>query len=297
MRKFKITIFESYNNNLKMRSRRQFIKVSGLGIAGAATTKIDFPVKKTGSRTKKTIVPFELGIASYTFRKFSLEDTLAMTKRLNIKNITFKDYHLPLTASDEDIANTISKVQQAGINLYGGGVIYMNNETDVDNAFEYAKKAGMKVIIGAPAYELLALIDKKVKEYDISVAIHNHGPGDKLFPNLESIFSKISTLDHRIGICHDIGHTQRFGNDPVKDTEKYLDRILDFHIKDVTAASTEGTTCEMGRGVVDISGIYKVLIKNNWHGKTSFEFEKDENDPLPGLAESVGYVRGVLKML
>lgn len=280
-----------------MRSRRQFIKVSGLGIAGAATTKISFLPKKAGSRIRRTAVPFELGIASYTFRKFSLEDTLSMTKRLDIKNISFKDYHLPLTASEEDIAKTVSLVKQAGINLYGGGVIYMNNEADVNQAFEYAKMAGMRVIIGAPAHELLPLVDKKVKEYDISVAIHNHGPGDKLYPDLESIFSKISDLDPRIGICHDIGHTQRYGNDPVKDTEKYFNRILDVHIKDVTAASAEGTTCEMGRGVIDIPGFFKVLIINNYRGKTSFEFEKDENDPLPGLAESVGYVRGILKMV
>jgi inosose dehydratase len=279
-----------------MSTRRQFIKVSGLGIAGAATSKISFPVKKTVSRNKETLVPFELGIASYTFRKFSLEDTLSMTNRLNIKNISLKDFHLPLTASEEEIAKAISLVKQAGINLYGGGVIYMRNEADVNQAFEYAKKAGMMLIIGAPEHELLPLVNKKVKEYDISVAIHNHGPGDKLFPDLESIYSKISDLDPRIGICHDIGHTQRYGNDPVKDTEKYFNRILDVHIKDVTAASAEGKTCEMGRGVIDLPEFFKVLIKNNYRGKTSFEFEKDENDPLPGLAESVGYVRGVLRM-
>jgi len=271
--------------------------VSGLGIAGAATSKIELPVKKSGSRVKNSAIPFELGIASYTFRKFNLEDTISMTKRLDIKNLVFKDYHLPLTATKEQISETVTRVRQAGLNLYGGGVIYMNNEADVNQAFEYAKMAGMKIIIGAPAYELLPLLDKKVKEYEISVAIHNHGPGDKLFPTLESIFSKISDLDNRIGICHDIGHTQRYGNDPVKDTEKYFGRILDFHIKDVTASSTEGTTCEMGRGVINLPGIFKVLVKNNYRGKTSFEFEKDENDPLPGLAESVGYVRGILKML
>jgi sugar phosphate isomerase/epimerase len=279
-----------------MGSRRQFIRVSGLGLAAAATTKIELPRKKTGSRSKNTLVPFELGIASYTFRKFSLEDTLAMTKRLGIKNISFKDFHLPLTATAENINKILDKVNKAGINLYGGGVIYMNDEIAVNHAFEYAKMAGMKIIIGAPAHELLQLVDKKVKEYDICVAIHNHGPGDDLYPTLESIIAKIGDLDHRIGICHDIGHTQRYGMDPVKDTEKFFDRVLDVHIKDVTAASEQGQTCEMGRGIIDLPSVFRVLIKNNYQGKTSFEFEKDENDPLPGLAESVGYVRGILRM-
>jgi inosose dehydratase len=296
-RKFKIIIFGYYINYLKMSSRRNFIKISGLGVAGAATAKIELSPKKSGPRKKSSSIPFELGIASYTFRKFSLEETLSMTKRLNIKNIAFKDFHLPLTATDETIKKTVSMVQQAGLNLYGGGVIYMNTETEVNGAFEYAKKAEMKIIIGAPAYELLPLINRKVNEYDIALAIHNHGPNDKLYPSLESIIEKIADLDPRIGICHDIGHTQRFGGDPVKDTEKYFNRILDLHIKDVTAASAEGNTCEMGRGIIDLPGVFTVLIKNSYHGKASFEYEKDENDPLPGLAESVGYVRGLLKML
>jgi sugar phosphate isomerase/epimerase len=280
-----------------MSSRRQFIKASGLGLAAFAASKMDLPGKKLSPRSKNTQVPFELGIASYTFRKFSLEDTLAMTNRLAIKNIAFKDFHLPLTATDEEITRTVEKVKQAGLNLYGGGVIYMNDEAAVHRAFDYAKMAGMKVIIGVPAHELLPLVDKKVKEYGIVVAIHNHGPGDEKYPNLESIYEKIRDLGNGIGICHDIGHTQRYGEDPVKDTVKYFDRILDVHIKDVTAASAEGKTCEMGRGIIDLPGFFKVLIQNNYQGKASFEYEKDENDPLPGLAESVGYVRGILKLL
>ena len=279
-----------------MNTRRQFIKLSGLGLAGAAAGKIELPGKKVRSRIKNTMVPFELGIASYTFRKFNLEDTLAMTNRVGIKNIAFKDFHLALTATKDDIIKTVEKVKQAGINLYGGGVIYMNDEAAVNQAFEYAKMAGMKTIIGVPAHELLPLVAEKVKEYEIVVAIHNHGPGDKIYPTLASIYEKIRDLDKGIGICHDIGHTQRYGEDPVKDTEKYFERILDMHIKDVTLASEKGTTCEIGRGIIDIPGVLKVLIKNNYYGKVSFEYEKDENDPLPGLAESVGYVRGILKM-
>jgi inosose dehydratase len=280
-----------------MTSRRHFIKASGLGLAGVATAKISPSGMKKCRSNKKTEIPFELGIASYTFRKFSVEDTLAMTQRLAIKNIVFKDFHLPLTATQEDILKTVDKVKQAGINLYGAGVIYMDNESAVNQAFEYARMASMKVIIGSPAHELLPLVEKKVKEYNIMVAIHNHGPGDERWPTLESINEKIMDRDHRIGICHDIGHTQRYGEDPVSDTEKYFNRILDFHIKDVTAASDKGETCEMGRGIIDLPGLFNVLIKNKYSGKACFEYEKDENDPLPGLAESVGYVRGILRMI
>jgi inosose dehydratase len=280
-----------------MKTRRDFIKLSGAGLISTATLKFQSSAQSVTPGLTDAEIPFELGIASYTFRKFSLEDTLNMTRRLAISNIAFKSFHLPLESTKEEIIDAVSKVNKAELNLYGGGVIYMNDESAVNQAFEYAKMAGMKVIIGVPSHELLPLVEKKVKEYHIKVAIHNHGPGDEMYPCLESIHEKIKDLDPGIGICHDIGHTQRYGEDPVKDTERYFNRILDFHLKDVTASSAEGSTCEMGRGVIDIPGVLKLLAKNRYTGMASFEYEKDENDPLPGLAESVGYVRGILKML
>jgi len=279
-----------------MKTRRNFIKLSGAGLFGTAAFKLGPDIHPNDSEIGNTRIPFDLGIASYTFRKFSLDDTLAMTRRLAIRNIAFKSFHLPLDATMEEIRTAVAKVEKAGLNLYGGGVIYMKNESEVNQAFDYARMAGMKVIIGAPDHEFLPLVEKKVKEYNIKVAIHNHGPGDLIYPTLESIYVKIKDLDPRIGICHDIGHTQRYGEDPVKDTEKYFSRILDVHLKDVTESSSEGTNYEIGRGVIDIPGVLAVLVKNNYSGITSFEYEKDEEDPLPGLAESVGYVRGILKM-
>jgi len=280
-----------------MKTRRDFLKLSGLGIAGTFTLKSNTFLRKTSPGYFKSDIPFELGIASYTFRKYNLDDTLRMTRRVGIKNIAFKSFHLELDASDEEIKQTVQKVKEAGLNLYGGGVIYMREPEEVDNAFEYAKKAGMKTIIGVPDPDRLDVIDSKVKEYDIQVAIHNHGPGDETYPTPESIYTRIKDLDPRIGICIDVGHTQRIGADPVADTERFFDRILDVHIKDVSEASPEGKECEVGRGVIDIPGILKVLVKKGFTGMASFEYEKDPEDLLPGLAESVGYVRGILDMI
>jgi len=218
-------------------------------------------------------------MASYTLRKFSLDDALAMTRRVGLTNIALKSMHLPLDSSPEHIRAVAAKVKGAGLNLYGCGVVYMKDAGQVDQAFAYAKAAGMKTIIGVPAPELLGLVDRKVKEYDIRVAIHNHGPGDKVYPTPASIIDRIRTLDGRIGLCMDIGHTVRIGEDPVRDAVRYATRLLDVHIKDVSSADAKGRGVEIGRGVIDI---------------LSFEYEKDAGDPLAGLAESVGYVKGVL---
>ena len=281
---------------MKNPSRRKFLQLTGIGIAGSM-----LPGKIASGQFNEwnleNKLPFELGLASYSLREFSLEETLQMCTRLGLKNIAFKSMHLPLDSDESQINNVVSKVKKAGLNLYGAGVIYMANEEEVDRAFKYAETAGLKVIIGVPEHELLPLVEEKVKEYDIRLAIHNHGPGDKRYPSVESAYEKIRNMDLRMGLCLDIGHTQRLGVDPALAAGQFMDRLHDVHIKDIDKAAAEGQAIEIGRGVIDIPSFLKVLIEKKYSGKVSFEFEKDGNDPLPGLAESVGYVRGCLDMI
>ncbi len=276
-------------------SRRNFLALSGAGLLASSFSGVSAFANNLSASSSK--FNFELGIASYTFRKFSLEETLKMTKDLGISKIAFKSFHLPLDASDELIASTLEKCESAGLDLYGAGVVYMGTKEEVDNAFEYARKAKMKMIIGVPEHEFLPYVEEKVKEYDIKLAIHNHGPGDERYPSVESAYVLIKDMDPRMGLCLDIGHTQRINRDPVQDLVYYYDRIHDIHVKDVTASEPDGSTCEIGRGVVDIPAFLKAVVKKNYSGVLGFEYEKNADDPLAGLAESVGYVRGVLAML
>jgi sugar phosphate isomerase/epimerase len=239
-------------------------------------------------------VPFQLGMASYTLRLFPVDQAIEMTRRLGLTRICFKDFHLKMDATNAEIAETVAKVKAAGLELYAGGVIYMKTEAQVDRAFEYARAAGMKMIIGVPTYELLAYTSKKVQEYDIPVAIHNHGPDNPLFPTPQSAYERIAGLDKRMGLCMDAGHTQRSGIDPAESAEKYIDRLFDVHIKDVSAATAQGKTIEIGRGVIDIPKLLRTLRRLDYKGTLALEFEKDEKDPLPGSAESIGYLKGVL---
>ena len=170
----------------------------------------------------------------------------------------------------------------------------MFKPAEVEQTFDYAKAAGMRVIVGVPAYDLLPMVNEKIKQYNICVAIHNHGPGDKLYPTPEVAYKKIKRFDRRFGLCIDIGHTVRIGVDPARAAEKFADRLLDVHIKDVTAATAAGRCVEAGRGVIDLPKFLRTLVKIRYPGIVSFEYEKDGDDPLPVLAESVGYVRGVL---
>lgn len=278
-------------------SRRNFLRLSGTGLIASQAPMVFASANNSKKKKGKFPAPFKLGIASYTLREFSLEETIAMTKRLGIKRLALKSMHLPLNSSAEEIKVSVAKINEAGIDLYGAGVIYMKNKEEVDTAFEYAKNAGLTTIIGVPEHELLDYCSQKAVEYDIIVAIHNHGPGDEKYPSPESVYEKVKNLDWRMGLCVDIGHTQRIGQDPIKETKKYMDRVFDIHIKDVDRSDGDGKTLEIGHGVIDIPGFLEMLIEEQYQRIVSFEYEKDGKDPMPGLSESVGYVRGVLKML
>lgn len=276
-------------------SRRNFLRISGTGLLAAQAPTL-LTARHPGA-AYETKIPFELGIASYTFREFTLEETIAMTVRLGIRKLCLKSMHMPLDSTTAEIKKMVSEIDAAGLDLYGGGVIYMTSVEEVNNAFRYAKDAGMEVIIGSPELDLLEYCNQKVKETGIKLAIHNHGPGDDKYPTPESVYNRVRDMDPRMGLCVDIGHTLRIGADPVEDTRKYIDRVHDIHIKDEDKADETGNTLEIGRGIIDIPGFLKMLIEENYQNVVSFEYEKDGKDPLPGLAESVGYVRGVLRML
>ncbi len=279
----------------KEQTRRRFLQAAGIGAVASLAGASSSLGRVRGSAARRADKQrFQLGLASYTLRKFNLDDTLAMTKRVGLKYICFKSMHLALDSTPVQIRAVVAKVKEAGLILYGGGVISMKTEDQVHNAFDYAKAAGMKVIIGVPAPEMLPLVNKKVKQYDIKVAIHNHGPGDKIYPTPASAYERIKDLDKRIGLCNDIGHTLRIGSDPIVSAKKFADRLLDVHMKDVSEATAKGHGVEVGRGVIDIPKFLKMLIKIKYSGIVSFEYEKDADDPMAGLAESVGYVRGVL---
>lgn len=272
-----------------MKTRRNFIKISAL------TTVVSLvPIGSSAQGAVKKDNKLKLGLASYSLREFTQAKTIAMAKRAGLNYMCFKSMHLPLSSTVQELKAGAKKVSDAGLTLYGGGVIYMKNKSEVDQAFEYAKNAGMSVIVGVPDHNLLEYSNDKIKQYDIKVAIHNHGPGDDQYPSPESVYEKIKDLDPRFGLCMDIGHTERIGVDPTQAGEKYFSRLFDIHLKDVDKAAEDGKTVEVGRGVIDIPKFLAMLVENGYQGVVSIEYEKDAQDPMPGLSESVGYIKGCL---
>jgi inosose dehydratase len=274
-----------------MNTRRDFVKKGLAGVIAGTVLPQNLPAEKEKMVPKEDA--FKLGIAGYSFVNFKLDESLAMMRKTGVHYLCIKDFHLPYKSTAEEIAAFHQKLKESDVIGYAVGPIYTKSQAEIDSAFDYAKRVGVKLVIGIPNHEDLPYLDKKVKETDIRFAIHNHGPEDKLYPNATSVYTRIKDLDPRIGLCFDMGHNKRDNQDSVADLGKYAKRIFDMHLKNVTAATKDGKTCELGRGVIDIPAFVKMLRKSGYSGCCSLEYEKDMKDPLAGIAESVGYFRGV----
>jgi sugar phosphate isomerase/epimerase len=259
-------------------------------VANARQSEINDPVKP---KPPKAVNPFHLGMAGFTFVNFDLDTTLKTLERLDVHYLCIKNFHLPFDSTDEQIKAFHEKCAAHKVTGYAVGPIYMKNKEEADQAFAYAQRVGVKLIVGVPEYELLPYVDKQVKAYDFHYAIHLHGPDIKTYPDATDAWEHTKDLDKRIGMCLDIGHDLRNGCDPVADMKKYHTRVFDIHIKDVTEASKAGTGIEIGRGKIDFPAFINVLRKVNYTGMCSLEYEKDMKDPFLGIAESIGYFKAL----
>ena len=246
------------------------------------------PAAETGEK-------FRVGMAGFTFAKFDLTKTLETMQKVDVHYLCIKDFHLPLNSTDEQIAAFHAKLKEKGVTGYAVGPIYMKSEAEIDKAFAYAKRVGVKLIIGVPDYNLLPYVDQKVKEYGFNYAIHLHGPDIKSYPDAEDVWNHVKDLDPRIGMCLDIGHDTRNGKDPVADLKKYKSRVFDIHIKDVTGRTRLGYSLEVGRGVIDFPAFVKMLRKVGYTGVCSLEHEINMDNPFMGIAEDIGYFRAVIR--
>ncbi len=239
---------------------------------------------------------FKLGVASYSLRKFPRTEAIAMVKQLNTRYIGIKEFHLPIRSTPEEIARGRKEFEDAGLIIVDGGVITFDKDDDADirHKFEYAKLAGMPIINCAPTARTLPKMEAFVKEYDIKIAIHNHGKTDKNFPSPQSALKAVNGMDTRCGLCIDVGHTAEIGVDPVESIREAGPRLFDVHIKDVSDLSNADSQVPVGDGKMPVPAIFRQLTKIKYRGGVMLEYEVDENNPMPGMQKSFAYMRGVL---
>jgi sugar phosphate isomerase/epimerase len=278
-------------------TRRNFIQSGALLAAASATSSALPSLAQQPSQATGAPSPIHLGLASYTFRNFSRAQMIGFMKQLNVTELNVKDVkdHLPMDPSEE--AKALADYTAAGIKLHAAGTIYFSKDDDADirSKFEYCKRAGISVIVaGDPAPEVLPRVEKFVKEYDIRIAIHNHGPEDKLWHSPLDIIKAVKNMDPRIGCCIDVGHTVRAGTDVVQAIHEVGPRLFDVHMKDLTNFQSKESQVAVGDGIMPVRAIFEALIKTKYQGFVDLEYEVHGDDPMPGVISSFAYMRGVL---
>jgi sugar phosphate isomerase/epimerase len=281
-------------------SRRSFVQSGALLAAAGVTSRAVPSIAQAPAAASGKPSPIHLGLASYTFRNFTRDQMIGYMKQLNVKDLNCKDVkdHLPMDPAGEEKA--LADYAAAGIKLHAAGTLYFpkDEDDDIRSKFEYCKRAGISVIVaGDPAPETLPRIEKFVKEYDIRLAIHNHGPEDKIWHSPLDVLKEVKKYDPRIGCCIDIGHTVRAGTDVVKAIHEVGPRLYNMHAKDLTSFTSKESQVPVGDGIMPMREIFDALIAINYKGFVDLEYEVHADDPMPGVTASFSYMRGVLAVM
>ncbi|HVN05222.1 MAG TPA: sugar phosphate isomerase/epimerase [Bryobacteraceae bacterium] len=263
-----------------------------LATAGLAALAVPPPARAAG----KPDFTFKLGVASYSFREYSRALAIRCIKQLRTPYVSVKEFHLPYRSSPEELEAGRKEFERAGLQIMSGGNISLSKDDpdDIRRYFEYAKMCGMPMMVCAPTHSSVGLVEKFVKEYNIRIGIHNHGPEDREFPTPQSVLEVVRNMDPRCGLCIDVGHTARAGADVIESIVAAGDRLFDMHIKDLRTFEPHAIQCDVGEGIMPIVGIFKQLQKMGYRGCVNLEYEINGDNPLPGMQNSFSYMRGVL---
>ncbi len=270
-------------------SRRSF-----LGVAGTLSIVLGAPA---WSQVPAPVVPIRLGLASYTFRNLTRAQLIASMKQLNVLALNVKDIKDHLPSDPDGEVQALRDYAAAGITLHAAGAIYFakNEDADIRAKFEYCKRAGIGIIVaGDPTIETLPRIEAFARQYDIRIAIHNHGPEDTLWHSPLNVLEAVRTMDPRIGCCIDVGHTVRAGTDVVQAIHAAGPRLFNVHMKDLTSFSMKESQVAVGDGRMDVRGIFDALLAIRYGGFVDLEYEVHPDDPMPGVIGSFAYMRGVM---
>jgi sugar phosphate isomerase/epimerase len=269
-------------------TRRQFLKTSA---AGASLSAISPAAPLVSGAVKRPV--FGLGIATYSLRALSRARAIEVIRSIGARYAAVKSFHLEYADPVPALEAGAKEFRDAGIQIVGGGVVPMKETDDIRERFEYAHVCGMPLMTIDPDPPMLPTIEAMVREYDIAVAIHNHGPESEFFPSPYEVLEYVDSLDARIGVCMDVGHTTRCGVDIIQAARDTGSRLLDVHLKDLRDLRDGSTQCRVGRGSMPLADLFHQLAEMEYAGYANLEFEIDELGPEPGMAESFAYMRGI----
>jgi sugar phosphate isomerase/epimerase len=219
----------------------------------------------------------ELGLQTWTCNTMTFEQVVEFAVKHRLTQIQFIAAHLNPTAPKEETLRKKAVLDARGLKAYSFGV----NKTTLDKEenrklFEFARLMGIKVIVVEPRNPAeWDNLEELVKEYDIKLAIHNHGKGT-VYGDPATVQAVLAKRDKRIGVCLDIGWVTAAGFEAAKVFREYGDRVYDMHFKDKKIETTaDGKTVaidtEIGRGQTNYAALFAEVRKSRWSGVMAIE--------------------------
>lgn len=285
-------------------TRRGFLHTSGLGLTGifiGSPLFLSGCAPQPGSAVEAPAPeaeygPFKMSFQSYSLRHFeSPDDFLAQAEKLDLPYVELWRGHLAISSSSAEIDTFKSRLQGAGLQPAAFGVERFTADHEQNRTlFDFGKKLGVQNLSADPAKDAFSSLQDLVQEYDIRIAIHNHGPEDERWKRPEWILEAVQDLDPRIGSCADLGHFIRADVDPVEAIRMLGSRVLGVHLKDFNA---EGQDVVVGTGRLDLVGALAALQEIGFDGPLSLEYEGDRENPVPKMLEALAVVRQAVQQI
>jgi len=295
-----------------MTTRRSFLATASLALVAGSFVR---NAKGAPARAAGGKVRFHLGMAGYTYNKFTLDQTLEALEKFDVHYLCVKDFHLPLTSTPAQIAEFKKKCSDRGVTPYGVGPIYMQTEDEAKRAFDYAAALGVPVVVGVPwkpaedgsknwkrrrqSPELCAKVADLCAKYDIKFAIHNHGRNPAtgvptLFGAPVDVWEVVKGLDRRMGICMDIAYTFADGFDPAEEIRKYSSRLFDCHFRNISDPTNGSSGTDSANGKINYYRVVKALADVGYTGACGIELANAFPKTPEWIPASVGYFRGLM---
>jgi len=240
---------------------------------------------------------WQIGIQTYSFNRFTLFEAIEKAKAAGVKFI--EAYPGQKIAKDMEGAmgpamgshameKVKAKLKECDITLVAFGVTGLGSEEEARKTFEFAKTMGIKVVTSEPDPKNMAMIDKLCAEYDLKVGIHNH-PKPSRYWNPDTVLEAVKGCSDRIGACADTGHWARSELDPVECMKKLSGRIVSMHMKDLNQKGGGAHDVVWGTGVCNIPAIMEEMLKQNFKGPISIEYEHNWDNSLPEITKCVEF--------
>ena len=270
-------------------NRRGFLQSSAAGLAAATLSRAAL-----AADAKDPYLGLKMGLQSYSLREFKVEEALEQTKMLGLKYWEAFSGHIPIGTLPKHIETQKELLSKAGITLMAFGVVpFDTNESAVRERFEFAKAMGIKSLSADPNPDQATfdLLDKLVAEYDVAIAIHNHGPGHR-YNKISDVEKVIKNRHPKIGACVDTGHYLRSDEDPVEAVQRFGKRVFGVHLKDVkTLADGKKQFKIAGEGDLKVTSLLQALKALKYEYCVAIEYEENAKNPLPDIEACLKHVR------